>query len=111
VVRDAERRGRVLGVRLPPEEDDAEPWTAPPSRRMSTPPIVGELPQPLELALSNQIYIAKEGLHPGLRNRVLRPAAFPNLLGTPRGVQVVVLDMAPWCRARRSRLELPRDPR
>ena len=59
IVRDAERRGRVLGVRLPPEEDDAEPWTAPPSRQLSTPPIVGELPQSLELVLGNQIYIAK----------------------------------------------------
>ena len=78
VVREAERRGRVLGVRLPPEEDDAEPWTAPPSRQPSTPPIVGELPQSLELVLGNQIYIAKEGLHPGLRNRLLRLAAFQN---------------------------------
>ena len=77
-VRDAERQGRVLGVRLPPEEDDAEPWTAPPSRQPSTPPIVGELPQSLELVLGNQIYIAKEGLHPGLRNRLLRLAAFQN---------------------------------
>ena len=78
VVREAERRGRVLGVRLPPEEDDAEPWTARPSRQPSTPPIVGELPQSLELVLGNQIYIAKEGLHPGLRNRLLRLAAFQN---------------------------------
>ena len=34
LVRDAERRGHVVGVRLPQmEEDDPEPWTAPPSRR------------------------------------------------------------------------------
>jgi hypothetical protein len=33
LVQDAERRGRILGVRLPPEDDDAEPWTARPSRR------------------------------------------------------------------------------
>ena len=32
----------------------------------------------LELVLGNQIYIAKEGLHPGLRNRLLRLAAFQN---------------------------------
>ena len=41
-------------------------------------PIVGELPSTLELVLGNQIYIAKEGLHPGLRNRLLRLAAFQN---------------------------------
>jgi superfamily II DNA or RNA helicase/very-short-patch-repair endonuclease len=39
---------------------------------------VGELPSTLELVLGNQIYIAKEGLHPGLRNRLLRLAAFQN---------------------------------
>ena len=38
----------------------------------------GDLPPMLELVLANQIYIAKEGLHPGLRNRLLRLAAFQN---------------------------------
>ena len=79
VVQDAERRGRVLGVRLPPQDDgEVEPWTAPPSRRRREPPIGGELPDSLELVLSNQIYIAKQGLNPGLRNRLLRLAAFQN---------------------------------
>lgn len=32
----------------------------------------------MELVLGNQIYIAEEGLHPGLRNRLLRLAAFQN---------------------------------
>src|SRR5580704_6124847 len=33
VVREAERRGRLIGVNLPlPEDDDPMPWTAPPSR-------------------------------------------------------------------------------
>ena len=41
-------------------------------------PIVGELPRSLELVLGNEIYIAKEGLLPGLRNRLLRVAAFQN---------------------------------
>jgi superfamily II DNA or RNA helicase/very-short-patch-repair endonuclease len=75
----AERDGRVLGVRLPPqEEDEREPWGMPPSRRPRTPSIAGELPQAIELMLGNQIYIAKEGLPPGLRNRLLRLAAFQN---------------------------------
>ncbi|HEY5619229.1 MAG TPA: DEAD/DEAH box helicase family protein [Vicinamibacterales bacterium] len=79
VVHDAERRGRILGVRLPPQEDgEEEPWTAPPSRRRVDPPITGELPSTLELILGNQIYVAKEGLHPGMRNRLLRLAAFQN---------------------------------
>lgn len=78
IVEDAERRGRILGVRLPPQDDgDTEPWMAPPSRRREA-PIVGELPATLEVVLGNQIYIAKEGLNPGLRNRLLRLPAFQN---------------------------------
>ena len=79
LVQDAERRGRVLGVRLPPQDDvDDEPWTAPPSRRHQEPPLVGGLPPLLELVIGDQNYIAKDGLHPGLRNRLLRLAAFQN---------------------------------
>jgi superfamily II DNA or RNA helicase/very-short-patch-repair endonuclease len=79
IVGDAERRGRVLGVRLPPpDEGEAEPWTAAPSRRRTEPPIAGDLPSTLDVVLGNQIYIAKQDVHPGLRNRLLRLAAFQN---------------------------------
>jgi superfamily II DNA or RNA helicase len=78
-VSDAERRGRVLGVRLPPEEEDERsPWAARPSRRPKEMPISGELPRSLELVLADEIYIAKDGLAPGLRNRLQRVAAFQN---------------------------------
>jgi superfamily II DNA or RNA helicase/very-short-patch-repair endonuclease len=77
IVHEAEHRGRILGVRLPAEEDDEAPWTAPPSGRRRD-AIVGELPPTLDLVLGNQIYVAKEGLHPGLRNRLIRLAAFQN---------------------------------
>lgn len=78
VVDMAERRGRILGVRLPPDDEDDQPWLAPPSRRRQDPPLGGEAPMSLELVLGNQIYVAKEGLHPGLRNRLLRVAASQN---------------------------------
>lgn len=77
IVQDAERMGRVLSVRLPPDDDDEAPWTAPPSRRRQE-PLAGEVPASLELVLSNQIYVSKVDLHPGLRNRLLRVAAFQN---------------------------------
>ncbi len=77
IVRDAERLGRVLGVRLPPDDDDEAPWTAAPSRRRQE-PLEGKVPASLELVLGNQIYIGKADLHPGLRNRLLRVAAFQN---------------------------------
>ena len=82
IVRAAEQRGRVVGVRCPvldeDAEGDAEPWTAPPSRRRAEPPIVGPLPERLELILGNEIYLAREGLPAALRNRLLRLAAFQN---------------------------------
>jgi superfamily II DNA or RNA helicase len=60
------------------EEDDRAPWAAPASRRRGVTPIVGPLPESLELVVGDQIYIAKEGLPPALRNRLVRLAAFQN---------------------------------
>lgn len=79
LVRDAESRGRILGVRIArPDDEDDNPWTAAPSRRAKAPPIVEPLPEAIELVLGDQIYIAKENLVPALRNRLLRLAAFQN---------------------------------
>ncbi|KAB2849736.1 MAG: DUF559 domain-containing protein [Hyphomicrobiaceae bacterium] len=78
IAQEAERRGRVLGVRLPPQDEDDEPWAAPPSRWRHELPLTGQLPASLELVLGNQIYIPKSALHPALRNRLLRLAAFQN---------------------------------
>jgi hypothetical protein len=59
IVRDAERRGRVLGVRLPLQDEvEDEPWTLLPSRRPAEPPFAGELPGSLELVLADQICVA-----------------------------------------------------
>jgi len=79
IVREAEGKGRVLGVRLAlGDDDEAAPWNSPPSRRCKEPPIAGQQPEALELVLGNEIYIAKDGLSPGLRNRLVRLAAFQN---------------------------------
>ena len=80
VVRRAEAKGKVIGVRLVPEDDEEEatPWMAPPSRRRKDTHIAGPLPKTLELTLANQIYIGKEVLPPALRNRLIRLAAFQN---------------------------------
>ena len=77
-VKEAERKGRILGMRAVPSEEDETPWEAPPSRRVKEAPIAGPLPERLELVLGDQVYVAKEGLPPTLRNRLLRLAAFPN---------------------------------
>ncbi|HYI11763.1 MAG TPA: DEAD/DEAH box helicase family protein [Thermoanaerobaculia bacterium] len=78
IVRDAERTGQIVGVRFPPADDEEEePWAAPPSRHRNLPVIAG-LPPTLEVVLGNQIYVAKQALVPALRNRLLRLAAFQN---------------------------------
>jgi superfamily II DNA or RNA helicase/very-short-patch-repair endonuclease len=74
----AEARGRVLGVRIAPDEDESAPWTRSPSGRRVDPPIAGPLPEELEVVLSNEIYLRKEALPPALRNRLIRLAAFQN---------------------------------
>jgi superfamily II DNA or RNA helicase/very-short-patch-repair endonuclease len=79
LAKEAERRGRITGVRLAVDEDnDERPWSLPASRQKKDPPIVGTLPESVELVLSDQIYITKEGLPPALRNRLARLAAFQN---------------------------------
>jgi hypothetical protein len=71
-------KGRVLGVRLPVDNDDEEPWTAPPSRRRAVAPAYGRLPEQVSLALGNQLYVEREGLPPALVARLIRLAAFQN---------------------------------
>lgn len=78
IVAKAHAKGRVVGIRLDvAEEDDTTPWNLPPSRHIASPPI-GNVPESLELVIGNQIYVAKEALFPGLRNRLIRLAAFQN---------------------------------
>lgn len=81
IVRRAEAKGHVVGVRFAPDGDDADgvaPWIMPPSRRRSERPITEPLPATLELIQGNDIYIAKKSLPPILRNRLIRLAAFQN---------------------------------
>ena len=75
----AERRHRVIGVRVAPEEDFAlTPWQAPPSRRVKSSRIPGPLPESVAVEFSDQLYLPRDLLPPALRNRVVRLAAFQN---------------------------------
>jgi superfamily II DNA or RNA helicase len=79
LAREAEAKGRVLGVRMAVVEDeDDAPWTVPPSRRRKEPPIAGPLPESIDIVLADQIYVPKDDLPPALRNRLARLAAFQN---------------------------------
>ena len=78
IVRKAEAKGQVVGVRCYPvdEEEEDTLWRSSASPRVKA--IADPLPRNLELILSNEIYIAKEDLPPALRNRLVRLAAFQN---------------------------------
>ncbi len=79
LVREAEGRGRIMGVMpVSVEEDDEEPWKLLPSQRRRQIPPDGSLPETMELVLGNDIYISKDNMTPWLRNRLLRVAAFQN---------------------------------
>ena len=75
---EAGRQGRVVGLRLPIDDEDEEPWTAPPSRRLPLPRIAAPLPERVDAILGDRIYIPRAGLPPALVNRLIRLAAFQN---------------------------------
>lgn len=81
LAREAESRGRITGVRLArsdDDDDDEDPWELLPSRCHREPPIEGTLPGTVEIVSGDQLYVPKTGLPPGLRNRIVRLAAFQN---------------------------------
>ncbi|WP_425411950.1 TOTE conflict system archaeo-eukaryotic primase domain-containing protein [Magnetospirillum moscoviense] len=75
---EASRQGRILGVRLPIDDDDEEPWLAPPSRRKPEAPVSGPFPETVDMVLGDQVYIDRTALPPALVNRLVRLAAFQN---------------------------------
>ncbi|MFA6958490.1 MAG: DEAD/DEAH box helicase family protein [Thermoanaerobaculia bacterium] len=78
IVQHALRGGRVIGLRLPPDdENEVEPWTSA-SRRRAPRLVHTDSPRSLDLVLADELYVAKEGLQPALQNRLLRLAAFQN---------------------------------
>jgi superfamily II DNA or RNA helicase len=78
IVEQASAAGRILGVRLPLDDYNEEPWIAPPSQRKAEQPIVGAMPERVEVVLGNQVYIDRSTLPPALVNRLIRLAAFQN---------------------------------
>ncbi len=78
IVQRASRGGRVIGLRLPPDdESEAAPWASTSPRR-ATRPLLVDPPESLDLVLADALYVAKEGLSADMRNRLLRLAAFQN---------------------------------
>lgn len=79
IVANAEATGRVLGVRMPAEDDNADqPWLAPPSRRATPEPITDPLPPSVRVVTADGIYIDRSELPPSVVARLIRLAAFQN---------------------------------
>ncbi len=75
----AEQQNKILGVKLPVEEDDSQPWNLPPSRKLKAVAIdTNLLPKQLDIVLGNQLFIDKQTLPAALQTRLLRLAAFQN---------------------------------
>ena len=78
LVEAAGRQEQVIDLRRPLDEENEEPWDVPPSRLKLVPDITVPLPRSLDVVLSNQIYIPRAGLPPGVINQLIRLAAFQN---------------------------------
>jgi superfamily II DNA or RNA helicase len=79
IVGDAEMRGRVLGVRMLVEDEDAdEPWRMTPSRRPKAGPLGIPLPSKITIVVADQLYIDRTDLPPAMTARLIRLAAFQN---------------------------------
>lgn len=78
-VAEAEARGRVLGVRMPVEDEGADqPWRMPPSRRRELAPVIGPLPSHVSVVLADELYIDRSNLPPSMVARLIRLATFQN---------------------------------
>ncbi len=79
IVAAAELRGRVLGVRMPVEDENAaEPWRMAPSRRPKPGPINAPMPEKIGVVIADQIYIDRTNLPSAMTARLIRLAAFQN---------------------------------
>jgi hypothetical protein len=79
LVTDAQAKDRVLGVRMPVEDDEGdEPWRRPPSRQKSPERVADPLPERLKITLADGIYIDRLALPPTMVARLVRLAAFQN---------------------------------
>lgn len=79
IVSEAVSRGRVTGLYMPVDDEDAnEPWKAAPSRKPKPLTVEEPLPTTINIIYGNQLYIPKQDLPPKLINRLIRIAAFQN---------------------------------
>jgi len=81
IVNQAVRQGSVVGVRMvepDPDDNNAEPWSLPPSKKRPDKLIEGPFPEQVEIAQGNMLFVPKAGLPEAMLSRLIRLAAFQN---------------------------------
>lgn len=79
LVEAAELSGRVLGVRMPVDDEHAgEPWKMSPSRRSTPGRIDAPVPSTIKVTVADQIYIDRSALPSVMIAQLVRLAAFQN---------------------------------
>ena len=79
LVKEASRRGQIVGVRSAGlGEEDAAPWTRPPSGKRPARVIPGPLPPEVRAVSAQRLFVSKAGLPSALLNQIKRLAAFQN---------------------------------
>ena len=79
LVEAAELSGRVLGVRMPVDDEQAdEPWKMPPSRRSKPRRLDVPIPQTIKVTIADQIYVDRSELPSAMIAQLVRLAAFQN---------------------------------
>jgi len=91
LIQSAVMRNELLPVVYDPveTEDEAKPWQ---KKSAVLPAITEQLPEKVEIILSDQLYINHTGLPPVLRNRILRLASFAN----PEFYQAQRMRLSTW---------------
>ena len=78
LVNNAAAQGKVIGVRISPVEDTDPPWSRLPSGKKRYLPVIGSLPESVEMTVANRVYIKTDILPSVLLNQLKRLAAFQN---------------------------------
>ncbi len=78
VAREAQRQGRVLGVRFAAVDEEDAPWTRPPSGRLPRTAVRDPLPETMRIVRGQRLFIEKAGLPGGFVTELRRLAAFQN---------------------------------
>ena len=78
IVEEATDNGKILGVKMPIDEDEERPWDLKPSRKKLDILINQNLPKSVNIVINNQIFIEKQELPPALITKLIRLAAFQN---------------------------------